>query len=179
MAAISIYLTNLGKYNEGELVGEWLELPASDEEIAETLERIGISDEPDENGRFYEEYFITDYETEVDGLKIGEYDNIDELNALAEAVEGNEQTAAALIYFGYNTAEEIGDHIDDVMYITTPEGAESEDFAVGYYYAEECGCLEIPENLKNYFDYEAYGRDIMLDGSFYIANDGAIYEMVA
>ncbi|WP_413788539.1 antirestriction protein ArdA, partial [Providencia stuartii] len=24
---ISVFITNLGKYNEGELVGEWLELP--------------------------------------------------------------------------------------------------------------------------------------------------------
>lgn len=30
---LSIFVTNLGKYNEGELVGEWLELPATDEEI--------------------------------------------------------------------------------------------------------------------------------------------------
>lgn len=33
MAYINIYLTNLGKYNEGELVGEWVELPVSDEEL--------------------------------------------------------------------------------------------------------------------------------------------------
>ncbi len=26
---ISVFITNLGKYNEGELVGEWLELPAT------------------------------------------------------------------------------------------------------------------------------------------------------
>ena len=30
---MNIYLTNLGKYNEGELIGEWVELPVSQEEL--------------------------------------------------------------------------------------------------------------------------------------------------
>lgn len=81
---LNIYLTNLGKYNEGELIGEWVKLPCDDFEVV--LKRIGISDEPDENGRYYEEYFITDYETDVSGLQIGEYDDLDELNELAESI---------------------------------------------------------------------------------------------
>lgn len=52
---MKIYLTNLGKYNEGELIGEWVELPVSQEELQKVFERIGISEE-------YEEYFITDYD---------------------------------------------------------------------------------------------------------------------
>ena len=50
---LKIYLTNLGKYNEGELVGEWVELPATDEELEKVKERIGIN-------KFYEEWFITE-----------------------------------------------------------------------------------------------------------------------
>ena len=57
---LRIYLTNLGKYNEGELIGEWLDLPCTDKELEEAKERIGISDEPDENGNYYEEWFITE-----------------------------------------------------------------------------------------------------------------------
>ncbi|MCI6825117.1 MAG: antirestriction protein ArdA [Ruminococcus bromii] len=34
---LSIYLTNLGKYNEGYLIGEWLNLPATDDEIEDGL----------------------------------------------------------------------------------------------------------------------------------------------
>lgn len=52
---MNIYLTNLGKYNEGQLIGEWVELPVSNEELQKVFERIGINEE-------YEEYFITDYE---------------------------------------------------------------------------------------------------------------------
>ena len=172
MSSIKIYLTNLGKYNEGELVGEWLELPASDLEIAETLERIGINEN-------YEEYFITDYETEVSDLKIGEYDSVEDLNELAEVINDNEpEKVSALIYYGYDTAEEIQSHIDDVNYVCTPIGAESEEFAVGWYYAKELGGLDIPENIEPYFDFEAYGRDIMLEGQFYTAEDGSIYELI-
>ena len=30
---INVFITNLGKYNEGYLVGEWFQLPATEEEI--------------------------------------------------------------------------------------------------------------------------------------------------
>ena len=75
---MNIYLTNLGKYNEGELVGEWVKLPVSDEELQKVFERIGINEE-------YEEYFITDYE--CDFYEIGEYENIDTLNEIAEKID--------------------------------------------------------------------------------------------
>jgi len=176
---IRIYLTNLGKYNEGYLIGEWLELPATDKEIEDVLNRIGISEEPDEDGNYYEEYFITDYETDIDGLKIGEYDNLDDLNKLAEVLDGNEEAAAALIYYGYDTAEEIKENLNDVLYITTTQGSESEEHAVGYAFAIEIGCLNIPKDIINYFDFEAYGRDIMLEGRFYVSESGNIYEVVA
>ena len=41
MANISIYLTNLGKYNEGFLIGEWVSLPVDEDELNEVFKRIG------------------------------------------------------------------------------------------------------------------------------------------
>lgn len=35
----------LGKYNEGELIGEWVELPVSQEELQEVFKHIGINEE--------------------------------------------------------------------------------------------------------------------------------------
>lgn len=58
---LKIFLTNLGKYNEGELVGEWISLPVSEEELEAVKERIGINEQ-------YEEWFITDYETDITGV---------------------------------------------------------------------------------------------------------------
>ena len=35
------FVTNLGKYNEGMLVGEWVKLPTTEEEMQKVFERIG------------------------------------------------------------------------------------------------------------------------------------------
>ena len=66
---LKIYIANLGKYNEGELVGKWVELPCED--LDEVLKEIEVVD-----GTAYEEYAIHDYESDIEGLNIGEYDNI-------------------------------------------------------------------------------------------------------
>ncbi len=41
-ALFEAYVTNLGKYNEGELVGEYLKFPTTPEEVQALLKRIGI-----------------------------------------------------------------------------------------------------------------------------------------
>lgn len=76
---LNLYVANLGKYNEGELKGGWIVLPKTEEEINEFLkEEVGINDQ-------YEEWAIHDYETDF-GIKVGEYDNIFELNEIAEKI---------------------------------------------------------------------------------------------
>ena len=42
------------------------------------------------------------------------------------------------------------------------------DEALGLMYAEELHTIEIPEHIRNYFDYEAYGRDMRL-------NEGGVF----
>ena len=69
-----IYIANLGKYNEGELVGAWFTPPIDFDEVKE---RIGLNDE-------YEEYAIHDYELP---FEIDEYTPIEEVNRLCEMVE--------------------------------------------------------------------------------------------
>ena len=73
------YITNLGKYNEGELVGETLKFPTTTEEVQGLLKRIGV------DGVRYEEFFITSFDGDVLGLYdyLTEYENLDELNHLA------------------------------------------------------------------------------------------------
>ena len=175
---LKIYITNLGKYNEGKLIGKWLELPASDEEIEKTLEAIGISDEPDENGVYYEEYFITDYETEFDGVKVGEYDSIDDLNELAEILddldENEKEIVSAIMGEGYSLDNAI-DKKDDVMIFYNCSNMTE----VAEQYAEEVGLLDsIPENLRYYFDFEAFGRDMSFEGHFVFTDSGNCIEII-
>ena len=65
---MKIYLTNLGKYNEGYLIGKWVKLPVAENKLNEVLKEIGIN-------KYYEEYFITDCENDIIGLSdvISEY----------------------------------------------------------------------------------------------------------
>ena len=110
---LRIYLTNLGKYNEGMLVGEWVDLPVSEEELEKVFKRIGNNDE-------YEEYFITDYESDIDGVKVGEYENIDDLNELAEALEdldSEEENVLSVMLEDGCTFEEALEKIKDRDYM--------------------------------------------------------------
>ena len=42
-----------------------------------------------------------------------------------------------------------------------------------YYFIDECQSLgEIPDRIRSYIDYEAYGRDLDLEGRFVVTNHG-------
>ena len=44
---------------------------------------------------------------------------------------------------------------------------------VAYYFIDECQSLgEIPDRIRSYIDYEAYGRDLDLEGRFIVTNHG-------
>ena len=79
MTVFEAYITNLGKYSEGQLVGETLKFPATTEEVQSLLKNIGV------DGVRYEEFFITAFDGDVMGLYdyLTEYENLDELNHLA------------------------------------------------------------------------------------------------
>lgn len=77
---LNIYIANLGKYNEGKLVGKWVELPCYN--LKEVLKQIGVIE-----GTTYEEYAIHDYESDIEGVEISEYADIYELNELAEQLD--------------------------------------------------------------------------------------------
>lgn len=44
----------------------------------------------------------------------------------------------------------------------------SDDEGLGRLYADELGTIDIPEHIQNYFDYEAYGRDVRI-------NEGGVF----
>ena len=168
------FITNLGKYNEGELVGEWVKFPTTAEEMKEVFKRIGIG-QRDDFGQPYEEWFITDYDCYVDGLysKLGEYENLDELNYLASKLDEMSESE----YAQFQAGMEMGDHcgsLQEIINLTEnldcyevyPHIHDYDD--LGRYYIEELEVMQVPEHLQNYIDYEAYGRDVAMDenGSF-------------
>ena len=165
------FITNLGKYNEGALVGEWVKFPTTAEELKKVFERIWIGAK-DDFGQTYEEWFNTDYDCYVDGLYdlLGEYANLDELNYLASKLDDMSQDE----YERFQAAMEIGDHTGSIQelinltenldcYDIYPDIHDHDD--LGRYYIEELDAMQVPEHLRNYIDYEAYGRDIALEES--------------
>ena len=168
------YITNLGKYNEGELVGETLEFPTSPQEVQTLLKHIGV------DGIRYEEFFVTSFDGDVLGLYdyLGEYENLDELNHLAcllsELDQGELEKFEAVLHTGAHTSS-----VADIINLTQnldcfefyPDIENEED--LGRYWAED---LPIPEELKDYFDYEAYGRDISINEGGHMAPGGYVVQ---
>ena len=176
------FITNLGKYNEGELVGEWVKFPTTAEELKEVFKRIGIG-QKDDFGQPYEEWFITDYDCYVDGLysKLGEYENLDELNYLASKLDEMDQGD----YAKFQAAMEIDDYtssLQEIINLTEnldcyeiyPNIEDYDD--LGRYYLEELEVSKVPAHLQNYIDYEAYGRDVALEENGTFTDQGYVWD---
>ena len=162
---MKIFITNLGMYNEGYLVGKWVKLPVSEDKLDEVLEAIGINE-------YYEEFFISDFENErIIGLSevVSEYSSVQALNELAQRLEElsddeADKLGAVLEYEACRSVSdvlEILDKLDEFDLLTDV----TDDEELGYYYAEEYCSINIPEHIQPYFCYEAYGRDIRLESS--------------
>ena len=127
------FITNLGKYNEGELVGEWVKFPTTAEELKEVFKRIGIG-QRDDFGNPYEEWFITDYDCYVDGLydKLGEYESLDELNYLASKLDEMSDSE----YAQFQAGMEMDDHCGSLQEIIN--------------LTENLDCYEVYPHIEDY-----------------------------
>lgn len=177
------FVTNLGKYNEGELVGEWVQFPTSKDKMKEVFERIGIGSK-DEFGQVYEEWFITDYDCPIRGVSklLGEYESLDKLNYLASRLDElfrlDLEHFAAIIDSG---CDEVGD-IDDLINLTY--NLHHYDFIssikdyddLGRYYFFEGG-YNIDNKFSsfvNYIDFERYGEDCAVNEGGTLTDGGYI-----
>lgn len=156
------YVTNLGKYNEGHLIGEWVNFPIEEDEFDEVLERIGINEH-------YEEYFFTDYTYEnCPNLKLEEHISHNWLNKIAKKIESfdrcdMEKFNAIVEAWDFNEILCDWDNFDLDNYYLYSDVYNYYD--LGYYWIEDSGCYDLKSlgNLANYIDYERFGRDIYYD----------------
>lgn len=174
---LNIWIGNLGKYNEGELVGGWLNLPKTQKEIDEFLKNVvGLNEE-------YEEYMINDYETDLP-YKVYEFDSIKELNLLAKVAEDIEDLDNINAYV--EADKELSklelmnlikqEHNIPFYPYDCPEGVTSNDEKYGYTMAEIWGIRKTLEdtNLEMYMDFEKYGRDRCMCANTVLLDDGYI-----
>ena len=158
-----VFITNLGKYNEGELVGKWIDLPCAN--IEDELAEIGV-----EPGSTYEEYFITDYDNSFN-YEVGEYESLWDLNELADKLEHVD--VDWLTAYMDETGESLEEAIDNyennsAFYEGMTLREVAEDFL------EDISTKDLSEFARRYFDYEAFARDLNIEG-YHEVDGGVIY----
>jgi antirestriction protein len=164
---IRVYITNLAKYNEGILKGTWFTLPAELEELDEVISEVLGNNE---------EYFISDYESELK-IEVPEYVNLHQLNETLkelEKVPEDDRKVICLIasYEGLELSEVIQEYHEGKYTVFNASNFEE----LGEYLAEE-GLLgyEIPEHLKDYIDFSALGQDWLYSGNYIDLSDEGYY----
>lgn len=176
MTVFEAYITNLGKYAEGQLVGETLKFPATTEEVQSLLKNIGV------DGVRYEEFFITAFDGDVMGLYdyLTEYENLDELNHLAHLIselDSDEiETLEAVLNKGDHTSS-VADIINLVHNLDCYDlhPGVTDDETLGRIYVEDMELLDVPDNVLPYFDFEAYGRDARINDGGHFAPGGYVF----
>ncbi|RGF95481.1 antirestriction protein ArdA [Firmicutes bacterium AM55-24TS] len=166
---LKIFISNLKEYNNGKIIGEWVSLPC--EGLEEVLNKIS------NNGN--DELFISDYETDISNLKISEYDDILQLNEIAEEIDNlsDDELIAFQAYLEQyaNNMEQALEEVRQGNYRIYYNCDNMED--VAYQAVNESGLLDgVPEQVKMYFDYEAYGRDMDINRTF-IQIDNSFVEL--
>lgn len=184
---MEVYVANLGKYNEGELVGGWVSLPRPKAELDAFLrDTVGL--ELDAYKGFeaamrgevvYEEYAIHDFDiTGLPGLDTSsiEYASLDALNALAalagtlneddlERVAAMAECDGSLSPLEYANLAAQADEIPFYPYdFFGSERAENWSNAekLGYTLTEESLAIKMleEEGMGDFFDFERYGESM-------------------
>ena len=161
------FITNREKYNEGVLIGKWIDFPITEEEFWDVLAEIGITEGD-------QDVFFSDWETEID-LDLSENENFEDVSYLAEQLEEIKQNGelekleAIIEATGYDTYKAI-DYMDDAVFYPGYDLVEVAEELVNDCY----GFRNVDEIFFRYFDYEAFARDLEFDG-YTETSQGVIY----
>ena len=177
---LCVYVANLEKYNQNELVGEWINLPTTNNQIKTFLKtQVKLPTHKDQ-------YSIHDYESDFNH---DENESLYDLNLLAIKLEQMTKTEKNIVaaYCNANGLKDtlsilnICHQVNDISYVELDANTwASREERLGCAVIEEIdtelkSALEqckIGENLSayDYFDFEKYGRDLSI-AEGYFAND--------
>ena len=164
--APALWVGCLAAYNAGTLHGEWMQASASTAEMYAAIQEI-LKASPEPHA---EEWEIMD----TDNLppRIG---SLDRAAAYVAALEELDRADAADIvaawvdWRGWDDLDAA--HIQDA-YLGQFDSVK--DYAEQY--ADGCGLLDgLPENLRPYFDFAAFARDLELSGDVYEGKGGHLF----
>ena len=176
---LKVYITDLSAYNQGMLIGEWVELPMYQEDLeAKVLEILkkgsiecGFNEE-------HEEFFITDFEWEGTQLfKVEEYSNLEEINYKCEQLEDlseddQKRMGYLMDYVGFNFEDALERYEDVTIY----ENTTLEQIAEDYIY-ETINMDEIPDIIKHNIDFKGIAVDLEVSGE-YDCIEGDIFHFI-
>ncbi|MGJ3289450.1 antirestriction protein ArdA [Klebsiella sp. PL-2018] len=153
MTQPAVYVGTYHKYNCGSIAGAWLTLTDYDDEASFYAAcRALHANEPDPELMFQDIEGIPDAfasECSVDWSFV---------EGFREASEAGK--AGAYVVWTELTGRTDFDEFDDVYL-----GETTCEEAYAMHYVEEHGLLDgMPEDMRDYFDYSAYGRDLFLNG---------------
>ena len=167
------FIANSEKHLEGELIGEWITFPISEEELNEVLKRIGVG----ENNyicpkcKNHKEYIFYDWCCDFKH-DFSAYENIEDINYYAEQLKFWDKytlRAACECWLAKTVLNEEPNNF--VLYPLCYD-----EKTLGLYYASKINCINFHDDevLKKYFDFERYGRDLALSMNGNFTNYGYI-----
>lgn len=182
-----VWIGNYGRYNEGDLVGAWLELPFEPDRLDSFLkDRCGVD-------ATHEEYGI--FDTDLGGpmgelgIDVGEFADLEDLNILAEiATRASDRDIISVKTYMDQRGTTVDAPLeyanallqaDDIPFFEWTDGGEgysSPEERYAYQYIEEVygDISQLPsDTLAEHFDFEGYGRDLTFEG-FAIGKEGFI-----
>ncbi len=165
-STIKIYVANLAQYNNGNIIGDWFELPVSFSDISKKCQ-LSASEE---------EWIILDYEAP---FKIHEYVDINQLNEIADQLE--EVATENLNYLGelldMGVFSDFVDAVERIDQVNVTEYTTWSSFAEDYI-AESGDLVGVSELIQFHIDYEGIGRELAMESEFIQMSDGVIVDIL-
>ena len=154
----AVYVGTYKKYNEGSLFGRWMKLEdySDFDSFVEACREL----HKDEEGP---EFMCQDFE----GLPKSQYceAGLGWLEKFYDLMDMDEEDQNKVLEYWDNVWD--GADPQTVLDRYFCDYMDDDDF--GYYLVHELDCIEIPESVESYFDYERYGRDCKYD--FYVTDN--------
>ena len=166
-------LLNADKCREGEVAETDVVFPTTKAAIQEALKAVGV------DGVRCRNVFLIEHDSNLSGFChcLNQSDSVDELNYLCHLLSDMTDTELAT----FRAVVEYGAHNENAAaLINLALNVESYDFyagvdsdkELGRIYVEDMGTIDVPEEVRPFFDYAAYGRKVREDDKGCFVNDG-------
>jgi len=149
-----IYVACLAAYNAGILHGEWIDAEQELDDLRKEI-RAMLAASPIKEA---EEWAVQDFEG-FGSYRLSEYEGIETVHKLALFIGEHEELGAELISHFCGCLEEAEQALENYM------GCHK--CLADYAEALTIDCVEVPQNLAFYIDYERMGRDMELSGDVF------------